>query len=149
MNRQFHAKISLRHYTLLAALLSVALYFTWHTELLARQWIGMVLGIVLVLMVVLVEKIINTHYTVTTDTKLLIHEGRFAKDKTVDILSIDRIDRINRLRILGKPLITYLIIVMTDGKEHCVMPKNEEDFIKCIAQRRTQKEKQTLDDCND
>ena len=54
MNRQFHAKISLRHYTLLAALLSVALYFTWHTELLARQWIGLVLGIVLVLMVVLV-----------------------------------------------------------------------------------------------
>lgn len=93
MNRQFHAKISLRHYTLLAALLSVALYFTWHTELLARQWIGLVLGIVLVLMVVLVEKIINTHYTVTTDTLLLIHEGRFAKDKTVDILSIDRIDR--------------------------------------------------------
>ena len=119
MNRQFHAKISLRHYTLLAALLSVALYFTWHTELLARQWIGLVLGIVLVLMVVLVEKIINTHYTVT------------------------------RLRLLGKPLITYLIIVMTDGTEHCVMPKNEEDFIKCIAQRRTQKEKQALEDCND
>ena len=62
MNRQFHAKISLRHYTLLAALLSVALYFTWHTELLARQWIGLVLGIVLVLMVVLVEKIINTNF---------------------------------------------------------------------------------------
>ena len=140
MNRQFHAKISLRHYTLLAALLSVALYFTWHTELLARQWIGLVLGIVLVLMVVLVEKIINTHYTVTTDTKLLIHEGRFAKDKTVDILSIDRIDRINRLRLLGKPLITYIIIVMTDGTEDCVMAKNEEVCIKCIAQRRTHKE---------
>lgn len=149
MNRQFHAKIPLRHYTLLAALLSVALYFTWHTELLERQWTGIVLGVVLVLMVVLVEKIINTHYTVTTDAQLLIHEGRFAKDKTVDILSIDRIDRINRLRLFGKPLITYLIIVMTDGKEHCIMPKNEKDFIKCIAQRRIQKEEQPLDDCND
>lgn len=140
MNRQFHAKVSLRHYTLLAALLSVALYFTWHTELLTRQWIGTVLGLVLVLMVILVEKIINTTYTVKTDSTLIIHKGRFARDEILNISKIDRIDRINRLRMFGKPLITYLIVVMTDKQEYCVMPKNEENFIKCIAQQRKNQE---------
>ena len=98
---------------------------------------------------IILSTLLATALPQTISAQGIFNEMLFAKDKTVDILSIDRIDRINRLRLLGKPLITYLIIVMTDGTEHCVMPKNEEDFIKCIAQRRTQKEKQALDDCND
>ncbi len=136
MNRQFHAKVSMRSYVLLAALLSVAISFIWSTDHIARQWIGLVLAVALLLMIIIIERIINTTYTITSGGTLVIHKGRFSKDIVVPIEKIDRIDRINRNRIAGRPLVTYLVIVLRDGTEYGVMPKNEEDFIKCITRKR-------------
>lgn len=138
MNRQFHAKIPMMNYVLLAALLSVAISFIWSSEYIARQWIGLLLAVVLVIMIIVIEKIINTTYTITSDGMLVIHEGKFSKDVVVPIENIERVDRINRYRMGGKPLLTYLVIVVNDGTEHGVMPKNEEDFIKCIKRKRLQ-----------
>lgn len=136
MNRQFHAKISMMNYVLLAALLSVAISFIWSSEYIARQWIGLLLAVVFVVMIIIIEKIINTTYTITSDGKLVVHNGRFSKDIVVPIENIERIDRINRYRIGRKPLLTYLVIVLNDGTEHGVMPNNEEDFIKCVKRKR-------------
>lgn len=138
MNRQFHAKIPMMNYVLLAALLSVAISFIWSSEYIARQWIGLLLAVVLVIMIIVIEKIINTTYTITSDGMLVIHNGKFSKDVAVAIEKIERIDRINRYRMGGKPLLTYLVVVVCDGTEHAVMPKNEEDFIKCIKRKRQQ-----------
>lgn len=123
---------------LLAALLSVALYFAWQNTLLTRQSFGILLGIDLLLMVLIVERMIHTTYTVTTDKTLIIDRGKLSKVKVIPLTDIDRIDRINRMRIGGKPLITYLVVVLKSGTEHCITPRNEEDFIQCIRQRLKQ-----------
>lgn len=140
MNRQFQAKASFRHYALLAVLLSVAIYFAWHTESLTRQWSGALIAITLLAMVIIVEKIIHSTYTITKQHTLVIHKGRFSKDKIIPLDDIDRIDRINRNRIGGKPMLTYLVIVLKDSTEYYINPKNEEDFIKCVIQKKKKKE---------
>ncbi len=145
MNRQFHSKTSLRNYALLAALLSVAIYFMWNTESLTRQWSGVLIAIVLLVIVIVIERIIHTTYTITKERTLVIHQGRFSKDKVIPLDDIERIDRISRNRIGGKPLMTYLAVVLKDHTEHYITPKNEEDFIKCIAQRR--KKTEEAEDC--
>lgn len=137
MNRQFQSKISFGNYVLLAALLSVAIYFIWQTEtVLARSLSGIMLAIDLFVMVIVIERMIHTTYTVTADKQLIIHKGRFGKDIIISLDEIDKIDRINRLRIAGKPLQTSLVIVTRDQTEYYITPTNEEDFIKCIIQRK-------------
>ena len=122
---------------LLAALLSVAIYLIWQTTLLPKAGSGALIAIDLLLMVVVIEKMIHTTYTVTSSNTLIIHAGKFSKDKIIPISDIDRIDRINRIRIGGKALQTSLAIVMKDQKEYFITPVNEEDFIKCIAKHRS------------
>ena len=137
MNRQFQSKISIGHYVLLAALLSVAIYFVWQTTTLTRPVSGVLLAVDLLLMVVIIERMIHTTYTVTADKRLIIHKGRFAREVIIPLHDIQRIDRINRLRIGGKPFQTSLVVVLTDKTEHHITPINEEDFITCITKRRS------------
>ena len=137
MNRQFQSKISLGNYVLLAALLSVAIYFIWQTEtVLVRSISGIVLAIDLLMMVVIIERMIHTTYTLTADKRLVIHKGRFCQDIVISLDEIDKLDRINRMRIGRKALQTYLVVVTKDKKEYYITPNNEEDFIKCIIQRK-------------
>ncbi len=138
MNRQFHSKTSIRNYVLLAALLSVAIYFVWHTDQLSRQVSGLVLVVILLLMVLIVERMVHTTYTLTKEHTLVIDHGKLSRPKVIPLHDIDRIDRINRLRFGGKPLITSLVIVLHSGTEYYITPRNEEDFIQCIIQRKQQ-----------
>lgn len=137
MNRQFQAKIQFGNYVLLAALLSVAICLIWQTTTIAKQFSGLLIALDLFLMVLIVERMIHSTYTVTSDNMLVIHRGRLSKDIVISIDEIDRIDRINRMRIGGKPLQTFIVVVLRDGKEFYINPKNEEDFIRCIAKRRS------------
>lgn len=137
MTRTFQAKIPFGNYVLLAALLSVAIYLIWETASLSKQGSGILIAFDLLAMVLIVERMIHTTYTVTSNNTLVIHTGRLSKDKVIALSDIDRIDRINSWRIAGKPLQTSLVIVTRNGKETFIKPKNEEDFIKCIAKRRS------------
>lgn len=122
---------------LLAALLSVAIYFIWQTAAMPRQGVGIFLTFDLLIMVIVVERMIHTHYIVTADRRLIIHKGRFARDHSIPLDHIDRIDRINRWRIGGKARQTSLVVVTKDQKEYHITPQNEEDFITCITKRRS------------
>lgn len=122
---------------LLAALLSVALYFVWQTTMLTRQGSGILLAIDLLLMVLIVERMIHTTYTITADKTLVIHRGKLSRTKVIPLDDISRIDRVNRLRIGGKPLQTFLVIVLKSGVEHYITPRNEEDFIQCVIKNKT------------
>ena len=140
MNRQFQAKISIKHYALLAVLLSVAIYFVWHTEMLSYQGCGILMAVVLLLMVIVIERMIHTTYTITSDHTLIISNGRFSKKKNIHLDDIDRIDQIRRYRIGNKSLHTYLAIVLKNNTEYYITPRNEEDFIKCVIQKKKKKE---------
>ncbi len=139
MTRQFQSKISYAHYTLLLALLAVAIYLIWMpTE--DRRFNGALIGADLVLMVVIIEKMIHTTYTIKDNSELVIHTSRFKKDISIPIDSISKIDRISKWRIAGKAMSTSLVIVTNDGEEHHISPRNEEEFVNYIIKSKTKKE---------
>ncbi|MBQ6964596.1 MAG: PH domain-containing protein [Bacteroidaceae bacterium] len=142
MNRQFHSKVSFSNYVLLAALLSVAIYFVWNTEALTRPVSGILIAAILLIMVILIERMIHTTYTIRTDRTLVIHRGRFAKEVVIPLDEIAHIDRINHLRIGGRALRTSLVLVLRNNTEHYITPINEEDFIQCIIQKRKKTEEE-------
>lgn len=140
MNRQFQGKIHIGSYVLLLVLLAAGVSLVWQTSVMSRQMVGLLFAVDLVMMIIIVERMVHTTYSVIKhdDTWLLnIHKGKLSKDITIDLRDIDRIDRINKLRLGGKPLQTFLVIVLKNNKEYYITPKNEEEFIKCIAKRRS------------
>jgi hypothetical protein len=105
----------------------------WQVNNSSKPMIGVVFTIIIFIMVVIVEKMINTTYTITTDEKLIIHNGRFSKDICIDVDDIKKIDKICRWKIGNKALMTYLLIITKDEHEIPVNPENEEDFVKKIT----------------
>lgn len=132
MNRQFHAKIQIQSWILLAAFLFLTVYAAW-----VRHPIFMAMGFLL--MVILVERMIHTLYIVT-DTSLRIHTSRFVADREVPLADIRRIDEVSTMRLFGKSLHRFLMVVYADaeGQERqvAVMPARPAEFVDYIQKRR-------------
>lgn len=131
MNRVFQAKINIGNYILLILLLLVAIHSMWCVN-------GILLCLSLLLLVVIIERMIHTTYTITTDGILIINNGRFSRRKEVPLSDINSIERIRGMRIGGKTISTSLLITCKNGKIFQVSPRNEDDFVKCVQKRRIQ-----------
>lgn len=131
MNRVFQAKINIGNYILLILLLLVAIHSMWCVN-------GILLCFSLLLLVVIIERMIHTTYTITTDGMLIINNGRFSRRKEVPLSDINSIERIRGMRIGGKTISTSLLITCKNGKIFQVSPRNEDDFVKCVQKRRIQ-----------
>lgn len=131
MNRVFQAKINIGNYILLIILLLVAIHSMWCVN-------GILLCLSLLLLVVIIERMIHTTYTITTDGMLIINNGRFSRRKEVPLSDINSIERIRGMRIGGKTISTSLLITCKNGKIFQVSPRNEDDFVKCVQKRRIQ-----------
>lgn len=131
MNRVFQAKINIGNYILLILLLLVAIHSMWYVN-------GILLCLSLLLLVVIIERMIHTTYTITTDGILIINNGRFSRRKEVPLSDINSIERIRGMRIGGKTISTSLLITCKNGKIFQVSPRNEDDFVKCVQKRRIQ-----------
>lgn len=131
MNRVFQAKINIGNYILLILLLLVAIHSMWCVN-------GLLLCLSLLLLVVIIERMIHTTYTITTNGMLIINNGRFSRRKEVPLSDINSIERIRGMRIGGKTISTSLLITCKNGKIFQVSPRNEDDFVKCVQKRRIQ-----------
>ncbi len=129
MTRLFHAKISIGNYVLLSALLAVAIYFVWQIPFDSRQVLGAIVCVVLLMMVIIVERMINTTYTLTDDGMLIIHKGRFAKDIVVSVDDITEMTHSDQISLFGKGLYSSLIIETKDNGKIAIRPDNEADFV--------------------
>lgn len=132
MNRLFNAKIEPGSLLLLVLVLAVTVFLMWTSRN------GIAILIMLLLLVVMIERIIHTNYTVTPDGRLIIHMGRFSKDKTVDLAQVRSVERVAALRIFGKALRTFVVIECVDGRVFSLIPKEEEKFIKTLNSRRNE-----------
>lgn len=129
MNRLFNAKIEPGSFLLLALVLAATVFLMWTSRN------GIVIMVMLLLMLVMIERIIHTNYTVTSDGKLIIHTGRFSKDKRVDLSQVRSAERMAGIRLFGKALRTFVVIECYDGRVFSLIPKEEEKFLKCVRQR--------------
>ncbi|MCD8032540.1 MAG: PH domain-containing protein [Bacteroides sp.] len=125
MDRIFHARTAWYQYLLLILLTVNTVYFLWIRS------IGIAVVLVL-LLVVLIEQIIHTTHTLTTEGRLKVHYGRFRREKEVALSQIRRITPVRKLTVGSYSLVRYLLVECKDGSPLSLIPRNEEEFLKCI-----------------
>ena len=129
MNRIFHARIAWYQYFLL---------FILTINAIGALWCKIVIPALLLMlfMIIVIEQIVHTRYTVKTDGILEVYNGRFIRKKIVPIKEISSIKRGNSMYI-GKWIITkYIVIEYGKDKHVSLMPIKEEEFIKAIEKQR-------------
>ena len=134
-NRIFHARIAWHQYFLLAVLTVNAVGALWCKIVVP----GLLL---MLLMIVVVEQIVHTTYTVRADNVLEVSTGRFVRKKLIPIADISSMQRCSSMR-LGKRAVTeYLLIRYGKGKFVSLMPVKEQEFIDLINKRRGEMRKE-------
>lgn len=128
MDRIFHARIHFLMYVFLFLLTGgVFLSFIYH--------LGLCIALTLLLLVVVVERIIHTTYTLTAQGMLVVSHGRFSRATVVDLRQVRRVERCRRMRIGGHSLFAYLLVVYADERTVAVMPVDEEGFVRELSKR--------------
>ena len=117
----YPSRVGAGNVLLIAALLAVCIYMMWNGG-------GIAIGVALVVLVVVVERTIHTEYRLDSE-QLTIHYGRLARDRHVPLGTIRRVERIRRIRVGRRAMVTYLLIVCTDGQSIAIRPRDEEAFV--------------------
>ena len=132
MTRSFRAKIPVSSWLLLAVLVFVTGYTAWRKE-------AVLLVMALFIITILIERIIHTEYILDNE-RLTIRKGRFSRPQTVMLTDIMSIEEGCGMRIGGKPLSTFLVIILQEGGEVIVSPKDQDKFIEQIFKQRYRNE---------
>jgi hypothetical protein len=128
MNRIFHARIAIGQYLFLLLVTGVAIWALWDKHI--------VLAVLMVILLVLsIEKLIHTTYTLTSDGHLVLYYGRFMKGKTISLQEVTGVERVCQIRLFGVGLMRC-VLVHHGNKTEALMPVKEEEFIEVINKKR-------------
>ncbi|MBP1612830.1 MAG: hypothetical protein H6Q13_278 [Bacteroidetes bacterium] len=122
MNRIFHARIIWYQYIYLLLLALVTLFLIWEKHALPALLFAL-------LMVMLIEKIVHTTYTVTSDGELILYFGRFSKKRKIAIADILSVEKANSMQLGGFSITNYVLIRYGYKKYVAVLPLHEQEFI--------------------
>ena len=129
MDRIFHARVHFLMYVFLGVLTAgVCLSFVYR--------MGLCAALTLLLLVVVVERIIHTAYTITADGRLVVSRGRFSRPRVIALRDVVRVERCRRMRVGGHSLFAYLLVTYGAEKTVAVMPIREDDFVETLTRRR-------------
>ena len=131
MDRLFHARI--------APVQSVALVLFAGVLVLAffRHWALLAL-VCMVMLVLAVERLIHTTYTLTADGRLLIHRGRFSRQKEAALTEIVSVERVSVFRIGRWALMRYVLVRYRNGRFDALLPLKEDEFVGVLSARMRQ-----------
>ena len=128
MNRIFHARIAIGQYLFLLLVAGVTVWALWDKHI--------VLAVLMVILLVLsIEKLIHTTYTLTSDGYLVLYYGRFMKGKTISLQEVTGVERVCQIRLFGVGLMRC-VLVHHGNKTEALMPVKEEEFIEVINKKR-------------
>lgn len=130
MNRIFHARIAWYQYFLLVVL---------NVNVVGALWCKYILPAVLLILmlIVVIEQIIHTVYTVTPDGILEISTGRFIRKKVIPISEITAIRKCHSMKFGRFSVTEYVLIECGKGKFVSVMPVKEREFVELLEKRLT------------
>ena len=130
MNRIFHARIAWYQYLLLVVLT---------VNVVGALWCKYILPAVLLILmlIVVIEQIIHTVYTVTPDGILEISTGRFIRKKVIPISEITAIRKCHSMKFGRFSVTEYVLIECGKGKFVSVMPVKEREFVELLEKRLT------------
>lgn len=128
INRTFHYRVSFLNYAAIIVVAVAALCAFWHKSA-ANAVVGLALMIAVVLMV---ERIVHTAYTLTADGRLRVSKGRFSRRVEIRLTDIVSVETVHG-RLLP---VRYVLVRYGAGHELAVQPANEEVFIEEIRKRQ-------------
>ena len=130
MNRIFHARIAWYQYFLLVVLT---------VNVVGALWCKYILPAVLLILmlIVVIEQIIHTVYTVTPDGILEISTWRFIRKKVIPISEITAIRKCHSMKFGRFSVTEYVLIEYGKGKFVSVMPVKEREFVELLEKRLT------------
>lgn len=128
INRTFHYRVSFLNYAAIIVVAVAALCAFWHKSA-ANAVVGFALMVVVVLMV---ERIVHTAYTLTADGRLRVSKGRFSRRVEILLADIVSVETVHG-RLLP---VRYVLVRYGAGHELAVQPANEEAFIEEIRKRQ-------------
>lgn len=128
MNRIFHARIAWYQYFLLVVLT---------VNVVGALWCKYILPAVLLILmlVIVIEQIIHTVYTVTPDGTLEISTGRFIRKKVIPVSEITAIKKCHSMKFGRFSVTEYVLIEYGKGKFVSVMPVKEREFAELLEKR--------------
>ena len=131
MNRVFHARITWYHLLFLVLVSVCTVYLVWHKQALGALLFSLVL-------LVLIECVIHTTYTVTAEGRLVIAKGRFYKKRTIPIGEILSIERKRSMTVFNCSVTHFVLIRWGYDKYVALIPVKEKEFIQLIRERIVQ-----------
>ena len=129
MNRIFHARIAIGQYLFLFLVAGMTVWALWDKHI--------VLALIMAaILIVGIEKLIHTTYTLTSDGNLVLYYGRFMKGKTISLQEVTGVESVCQIRLFGVGLMRC-VLVHHGNKTEALMPVKEEEFIEVINKKRT------------
>lgn len=130
MNRIFHARIAAGQYLFIILAGALAVYGLWEKHILIAI-------LFMLLLIVSIEKLIHTTYTITTDNKLLLFFGRFSRSKEILLKDITSVERASSMQIGKFAVMRYVLIKYGEGKCVALLPVKENEFLRLLEERMT------------
>lgn len=130
MNRIFHARIAFGQSLFLFLAGALAVFGLWEKQILVAV-------VFMLLLVVSIEKLIHTTYTMTSDGKLVLFFGRFSRTKEILLKDIVSVERTSSMQIGRFAMMRYVLVKYGEGKCVALLPVKEKEFIRVLEERRT------------
>ena len=129
MDRIFHARVPFYMFIFIALVGAMALLFLW--KMMPLCGLAMLL-----LLIVAIERVIHTTYTITTKGLLIVSYGRFQRKKEISLHEISRVEKLRSFRIGRMCLVEYLLVFYGNEKHVTVIPVKEDEFLETLQKRR-------------
>lgn len=129
MNRIFHARITVGQYLFLLLATAMTIHELWMKHAIIAIFL-------MLLLVIAIERLIHTTYTLTTDDKLILSFGRFSRPKEIPLKEIFSVERASSMKIGRFAVMRYVVVKYgTKGKCAVLLPVKEELFIEMLEKR--------------
>ncbi len=128
MNRIFHARIAAGQYLSLAMVGVLTVFMLWYKH-------PLLAAVCMLWLVVIIERLIHTAYTVTPDGKLVLSFGRFSRSKEILLKDITSVERSSSMRIGKFAVMRYVLIKYGEGKCVALLPVKEDEFVRLMEER--------------
>lgn len=120
-------------YVLLFLFAAVMVWAFWDMQ----PIVGLVMAMALV---VTIESIIHSTYTLTTDGNLVVYRGRFRRTQTIPLTDIADVE-LKRIHALGKlAAADYVLVHLRTGRHLSLMPLCPEEFMRALVKRLEHRE---------
>lgn len=129
MDRIFHARTTGKQILLLIILGLGSFLFLWYKLIIPAL-------ITVIALVILIEQIIHTTYTITTDKKLVVSHGRFCKKHTVMLDDIHVIQQKSILHTDFYSIGRFLCIEYGNNQSLSIAPSDEKSFMEVLTKRK-------------